>query len=55
MHPGIRPLVNNRKENNLDAIRLTDKTVFYEHIEQPFGTVLEITHDYAVLAYHELI
>jgi hypothetical protein len=52
MHSCVRPLVNNCKESNLNAIRLTAKTAFYE---QPFGTVLEITHDYANFAYHVLI
>ena len=55
MQLNIRPLVNNRSKNNLYAIKLQTRTVFYKRVEYPLNAVLEITYDYGILAYHILV
>jgi len=55
MQFSIRPLVNNRSKNNLYAIKLQTRTVFYYRVEHPIKTVLEITYDYGILADHILV
>jgi hypothetical protein len=51
----IRPPVNNRSKNNLYVITLQTRTVFYQRVVYPLNAVLEITYDYAILAYHILV
>jgi len=50
----IRPLVNNRSENNQYVIE--NKHIrYYKRAKYPINTVLEITYDYGILADHILV
>ena len=51
----IKPLVNNRSENNLYVIEKQRRTVFYMRVKYPINAVLEITYDYGILADHILV
>ena len=51
----IRPLVNNRSENNLYVNKLQTRTVFCKRVKYPINAVLEITYDYGILADHILV
>lgn len=51
----IRPLVNNRSENNRYVIESKHIRCFYKRVKYPIEAVLEITYDYGILADHILV